>query len=69
MDGNYNPIQRQPDFIPATQNGMGIISYLKYYAYTTRQNPKILQFARYMGDLGVRIIRIPKAETQAEPAS
>lgn len=50
MDGDYNPIQRRPDFIPAMQNGMGIISYLKYYAYTKKQNSKILQFARYMGD-------------------
>src|SRR5437867_1637401 len=50
MDGDYKPILRKPDFIPATQNGMGIISYLKYYAWTQKQNAKILQFARYMGD-------------------
>src|SRR5690349_24061691 len=25
MDGNYQPIQNRPSFIPATQNGMGII--------------------------------------------
>jgi hypothetical protein len=54
MDGDYSPIQRRPDFIPATQNGMGIVSYLKYYAWTQKQNPKILRFARYMGDYLVK---------------
>jgi hypothetical protein len=50
MDGNYNPIERRPDFIPSMQNGMGIISYLKYYAFKGKQNPKVLAFARLMGD-------------------
>jgi hypothetical protein len=54
MDGDYKPIQRQPDFIPATQLGMGIISYLKYFAYTGKQNAKVLAFARYMGDYLVK---------------
>jgi len=31
MDGNFQPIERRRDFIPSMQNGMGIISYLKYY--------------------------------------
>jgi len=31
MDENYESYR--PDFIPATQNGMGIISYLKYWEY------------------------------------
>ena len=26
MDGNYQPIDKRPSFIPATQDGMGIIS-------------------------------------------
>ncbi|MHB8519496.1 MAG: hypothetical protein ACYDH9_01945 [Limisphaerales bacterium] len=50
MRGDYRPDEKRLDFIPAMQNGMGIISYLKYYAYTGRQNPKVLQFARSMGD-------------------
>jgi hypothetical protein len=54
MDGDYKPIVRHPDFIPATQNAMGIISYLKYYAWTKKENPKILQFARAMGDYLVK---------------
>jgi hypothetical protein len=34
MDGSYNPRQDGPDCIPAMQNGMGIISCLKYYAWS-----------------------------------
>src|SRR5438445_279257 len=54
MDGDYKPIQRQPDFIPATQLGMGIISYLKYYAYSRKENPKVLEFARSSAGLDRR---------------
>jgi hypothetical protein len=61
MDGNYSPIQRQPDFIPATQLGMGIISYLKYYVYTKKQNPKVLKFARLMGDYLVKEAITPES--------
>jgi hypothetical protein len=50
MDGNYQPDPRRNDFIPATQNGMGIISYLKYYMYDKRRNKKVLDWAKYMGD-------------------
>jgi hypothetical protein len=50
MDGHYQPDPRRSDFIPATQNGMGIISYLKYYAYDQRRNKKVLEWAKYMGD-------------------
>ena len=54
MDGNYNAIGRKPSFIPATQNGMGIISYLKWHAFTGRKDPRVLQIARYMGDYLVK---------------
>ncbi len=50
MDGAYNPIERRRDFIPAMQNGMGILSYLKYYAYKGRKDPRVLAAARAMGD-------------------
>jgi hypothetical protein len=50
MDGNFQPIERRKDFIPSMQNGMGIISYLKYYKSRGSRNPKWLQVARYMGD-------------------
>ncbi len=54
MDGNYDPQKRAPSFIPCTQNGMGIISYLKYHAYSKQANPKVLEFARGMGDYLVK---------------
>ena len=50
MQGDYNPNPKRPDFIPAMQNGMGIISYLKYYAFTGKTNLAVLQIARAMGD-------------------
>ncbi|HVN05959.1 MAG TPA: hypothetical protein VMT86_16170 [Bryobacteraceae bacterium] len=50
MDGKYQAVTRRKDTIPAMQNGMGILSYLKYYAYKGRRNPDVLRFARAMGD-------------------
>jgi len=38
------------DFIPATQDGMGIISYLKYWEYKGKTNDKVLNVAKKMGD-------------------
>ncbi len=54
MDGNYQPIEKRQDFIPAMQDGMGIISYLKYYAWTGKSSPQALKFARLMGDYLVK---------------
>src|SRR5436853_4814894 len=54
MDGAYNPIKDRPSFIPATQDGMGIISYLKYYALRGKKDAQVLQFARAMGDYLVK---------------
>ncbi len=54
MDGNYQAIQNRPSFIPATQNGMGIISYLKYYHFTGSKDQHLIQMARYMGDYLVK---------------
>jgi len=59
MDGNYQPDPKHNDFIPATQNGMGIISYLKYYVYSKRSNKKVLDWARYMGDYLVKESNTP----------
>jgi hypothetical protein len=59
MDGNYAPDKQRSDFIPATQNGMGIISYLEYYNFDKRRNPKILEWARYMGDYLVNECNTP----------
>jgi hypothetical protein len=59
MDGEYKPLARNATFIPATQNGMGIISYLKYYAYKGRKDARLLQMARYMGDYLVKEASTP----------
>ena len=52
MDEYYQPFRN--DFIPATQNGMGIISYLKYWDYKGKTNSKVLEVAKKMGDYLVR---------------
>src|ERR1022692_15082 len=54
MDGNYEPLAENATVIPATQDGMGIISYLKYYAWQGKKDPRVLQIARYMGDYLVK---------------
>jgi hypothetical protein len=50
LDGDWNPLPDRADTIPATQNGMGIISYLKYYEFTGRRDTATLATARSMGD-------------------
>jgi hypothetical protein len=54
MDGDYNLQSGRTTFIPAMQDGMGIISYLKYYAFTGKKDPSILGVARAMGDYLVK---------------
>ncbi|MFN7994132.1 MAG: hypothetical protein U0Q18_11045 [Bryobacteraceae bacterium] len=54
MTGDYTPVAPRHDFIPSMQNGMGIISYLKYFQWSGRREPRILDFARYMGDYLVK---------------
>jgi hypothetical protein len=50
LDGEWTPSPARNDVIPATQNGLGIISYLKYYALVGRREPAYLQTACLMGD-------------------
>jgi hypothetical protein len=50
IDGDWKPLAERSDTIPATQNGMGIISYLKYDEFRGGHNPKLLAIARLMGD-------------------
>jgi hypothetical protein len=60
MNGNYQPVTPdRPSFIPATQNGMGIVSYVKYYVHKGRKNPAVLDVARAMGNYLVRESRTP----------
>lgn len=48
MDGEYKAYK--PEVIPCTQDGMGILSYLKYYEYTGKTNQRVMQWAAKMGD-------------------
>jgi hypothetical protein len=54
LDGRCEPSQKRLDSIPSTQDGFGIISYLKYYQLNGRREPQILATARAMGDYLVR---------------
>ncbi len=49
MDGNYHWYRKRPDTIPAMQDGMGILSYLKYYDFTGRKDSIYLKIATEMG--------------------
>jgi hypothetical protein len=59
LDEHWQPAPERRDIIPATQNGMGIISYLKYQALRGGGAPGILQTARAMGDYLVKEARTP----------
>jgi hypothetical protein len=54
LDADWNPSSGRSDIIPATQNGTGILSYLKYYDFTGGQDPWLLDAAMSMGDYLVR---------------
>ncbi len=54
LDAAWNPGSGRSDIIPATQNGTGILSYLKYYDFTDRKDPWLLDVAMSMGDYLVR---------------
>ncbi|MGA8027640.1 MAG: hypothetical protein WB992_10870 [Bryobacteraceae bacterium] len=61
MDGKYEPLPNRPDCIPSMQNGMGIVSYLKYYRYKHGSDQRFLEVARSMGDYLVREALTPDA--------
>jgi len=50
LDGGWIPMPDRTDTIPATQNGMGILSYLKFYELRGGRDLRFLQTARAMGD-------------------
>jgi hypothetical protein len=54
LDENWTPIPDRTDTIPSTQNGMGILSYLKYYEMHGEQDARFLRTARAMGDYLVK---------------
>lgn len=59
MNGDYTPNAKRPDMIPAMQQATGIFSYLKYFAWTGRQNTQLLAFARSMGDYVIKEASTP----------
>ena len=50
LGADWVPFPDRTDTIPATQNGMGIISYLKFHALRDGRDPRLLDTARSMGD-------------------
>ena len=50
LDGDWVPMPDRTDTIPATQNGMGILSYLKYRELRGARDAGYLDTARSMGD-------------------
>jgi hypothetical protein len=61
LDGDWRPLADRQDSIPATQNGMGILSYLKYVEFGAKQDPRILKTARLLGDYLIRETLTPTA--------
>jgi hypothetical protein len=49
-DGDWKPQPDRLDTIPATQDGMGILSYLKLYELRGKRDAAYLKTARAMGD-------------------
>jgi hypothetical protein len=50
LDGDWIPNPQRTDTIPATQNGMGILSYLKFHELRGKREPAWIDTARSMGD-------------------
>ncbi len=61
LDGNWVPMPDRTDTIPATQNGMGILSYLKFYELGGNRDGRLLQTARAMGDYLVKEALTPNS--------
>jgi hypothetical protein len=54
LDERWQADSRRSDIIPATQNGMGILSYLKWFEYGGRREGAMLRTAQAMGDYLIR---------------
>ena len=61
LDGDWTPIPDRTDSIPATQNGMGVLSYLKFHEFRGRRDPKYLRTAQAMGDYLVKETLTPNS--------
>jgi hypothetical protein len=54
LDAAWTPDPNRTDSIPATQNGMGILSYLKFHALRGARDAHLLRMAYAMGDYLLR---------------
>jgi hypothetical protein len=61
LDGDWTPSSIRSDTIPATQNGMGIISYLKFFESLGLRQRWYLDSARLLGDYLLRESLTPNA--------
>ena len=61
LDGDWIPHPDRTDTIPSTQNGMGILSYLKFHEFCSRLEPVYLNTAASMGDYLVREALTPRS--------
>jgi hypothetical protein len=61
VDGEWTPFPDRTDSIPATQNGMGIISYLKFHELRGKRVAEYLTTARAMGDYLVKETLTPNS--------
>jgi hypothetical protein len=50
LSADWTPSTERTDIIPSTQNGMGILSYLKFHGMRGEQQPAWLATARLMGN-------------------
>ncbi len=61
LHGDWTPVADRTDTIPATQNGMGILSYLKFYELRGKRDPVYLKTACSMGDYLVKETLTPNS--------
>ena len=62
LDGDWNPQPDRRDIIPATQNGMGILSYLDFHDFGNQHHPEYLATACSMGDYLIRETLTPDSD-------
>jgi hypothetical protein len=61
LDSDWIPHPHRTDTIPATQNGMGILSYLKFHELRGRQDQRYLETACFMGNYLVKETLTPRS--------
>jgi hypothetical protein len=61
LDAAWNPLADRDDSIPATQNGMGILSYLKYQEWSGNEDLCFQHTACLMGDYLVKETLTPRS--------